>query len=165
VSSNTSVSSPTATTDKRAAATAAAAANVTAAAAAAQTAPAPTEAANFSTTTTTVTTTTTDSHNNSVNDPCDMTSLEILNKCHLDLFPKKPTVCDDEKCMAVVDQVPILNGEFIQFIGKTSFDTLVVVLPKIRKNCSWIFWIDWIKLMFKKTHIIINKECCQNLLF
>jgi hypothetical protein len=50
-------------------------------------------------------------------DQCDMTSLEILNKCHLDLFPKKKTTCDDVDCMRVVEQLPILNGEYIQFIG------------------------------------------------
>jgi hypothetical protein len=65
------------------------------------------------------------SNNNSVSDQCDMTSLEILNKCHLDLFPKKPTVCDDDKCMAVLEQIPILNGEYIQFIGK--------LIPKAQK--------------------------------
>lgn len=46
-----------------------------------------------------------------------MTSLEILNKCHLDLFPKKKTICDDVDCMRIVDQLPILNGEYIHFIG------------------------------------------------
>ena len=51
-------------------------------------------------------------------DQCDMTSLEILNKCHLDLFPKKKTICDDVECMRIVDQLPILNGEYIHFIGK-----------------------------------------------
>ena len=52
-------------------------------------------------------------------DHCDMTSLEILNKCHLDLFPKKDIVCDDVNCMSVVEQLPILNGEYIQFIGES----------------------------------------------
>jgi hypothetical protein len=56
------------------------------------------------------------------NDPTDMTSLEILNKCHLDLFPKKKAHCDDEKCMSIVEQVPILHGEYIQFIGKLSLN-------------------------------------------
>ena len=51
-------------------------------------------------------------------DQCDMTSLEILNKCHLDLFPKKKTICDDVNCMRIVDQLPILNGEYIHYIGE-----------------------------------------------
>ena len=48
----------------------------------------------------------------------DMTSVEILNKCHLDFFPKKQAVCDDEICASIVEQIPILHGEYIQFIGK-----------------------------------------------
>ena len=62
-------------------------------------------------------------------DHCDMTSLEILNKCHLDLFPKKKTTCDDVNCMSVVDQLPILNGEYIEFIGpsgKLNDDILLI---------------------------------------
>ena len=60
-------------------------------------------------------------------DQCDMTSLEILNKCHLDLFPKKKTTCDDVDCMRIVEQLPILNGEYIQFIGTVMafFDYLI----------------------------------------
>lgn len=54
-------------------------------------------------------------------DQCDMTSLEILNKCHLDLFPKKKTICDDVNCMRIVDQLPILNGEYIHYIGKFAY--------------------------------------------
>jgi hypothetical protein len=57
-------------------------------------------------------------NNSNSTDHCDMTSLEILNKCHLDLFPKKKTICDDVQCMSIVDLLPILNGEYIQFIGK-----------------------------------------------
>ena len=60
-------------------------------------------------------------NNSNSTDHCDMTSLEILNKCHLDLFPKKKTICDDVQCMSIVDQLPILNGEYIQFIGKYDF--------------------------------------------
>jgi hypothetical protein len=56
-------------------------------------------------------------------DHCDMTSLEILNKCHLDLFPKKKTICDDVDCMSIVEQLPILNGEYIQFIGNLNKKT------------------------------------------
>ena len=50
-------------------------------------------------------------------DQCDMTSLEILNKCHLDLFPKKKTIYDDKECMSMSDQLPTLNGEYVHFIG------------------------------------------------
>jgi len=53
-------------------------------------------------------------------DHCDMTSLEILNKCHLELFPKKDMVCDDVNCKSFIEQLPILHGEYIQFIGKTA---------------------------------------------
>jgi hypothetical protein len=50
-------------------------------------------------------------------DQCDTTSIENLDQCHLYIFPKKKTECDDDHCMKVVDELPILNGEYIQFIG------------------------------------------------
>jgi len=53
-------------------------------------------------------------------DHCDMTSLEILNKCHLELFPKKDMVCDDVNCKSFIEQLPILHGEYIQFIGNAA---------------------------------------------
>lgn len=58
-------------------------------------------------------------------DQCDMTSLEILNKCHLDLFPKKNPICDDVDCMRIEKQLPYLNGEYIQFIGNTHTQTFI----------------------------------------
>ena len=67
-------------------------------------------------------------NNSNSTDHCDMTSLEILNKCHLDLFPKKQTVCDDVNCMAIVEQLPILNGEYIQFIGILFALTLIIII-------------------------------------
>ena len=57
------------------------------------------------------------SNSNNSADYCDMTSLEILNKCHLDLFPKKEMICDDLACKNIVEQLPILNGEYVHFIG------------------------------------------------
>ena len=57
-------------------------------------------------------------NNSNSTDHCDMTSLEILNKCHLDLFPKKEMICDDDNSKSVIEQLPILNGEYIHFIGK-----------------------------------------------
>lgn len=59
------------------------------------------------------------SSNNSANnnDQCDMTSLEILNKCHLDLFPKKTPTSDDDSSLKFVSKLPTLSGEYIQFIG------------------------------------------------
>jgi len=56
---------------------------------------------------------------NNTNDQCDMTSLEILNKCHLDLFPKKSPVCDDDGYMKFVSKLPMLSGEYVQFIGSS----------------------------------------------
>jgi hypothetical protein len=56
---------------------------------------------------------------NNTNDQCDMTSLEILNKCHLDLFPKKSPVCDDDGYLKFVSKLPMLSGEYVQFIGSS----------------------------------------------
>lgn len=63
------------------------------------------------------------------NDQCDMTSLEILNKCHLDLFPKKSPVSDDELCLRFVAKLPTLSGEYVQFVGysgKLNNDPLII---------------------------------------
>lgn len=55
-------------------------------------------------------------HNSSVaSDTCDMASLEILKR--RDMYPIKSTVCDDDKCLSIIDQLPILNGEYVQFVG------------------------------------------------
>ncbi|CAF0916960.1 unnamed protein product [Brachionus calyciflorus] len=60
----------------------------------------------------------------------DMTSLEILKQCHLDIYPKKTPVCDDETLLkAFIDTVCILSGEYICFIGpsgKMNDEILVV---------------------------------------
>lgn len=60
----------------------------------------------------------------------DMINLEILNKCHLLIFPKKNPVCDDEILMkAFSENVPILSGEYICFIGpsgKSNHEILVL---------------------------------------
>lgn len=48
----------------------------------------------------------------------DMVNLEILNKCHLLIFPKKNPVCDDDSMMRTFSEtVPILSGEYICFVG------------------------------------------------
>ena len=64
----------------------------------------------------------------------DMTSLEILNKCHLVIFPKKNAICDDETFMRIfLDTVPILSGEYICFIGPSGkFNNEILVLTNYR---------------------------------
>lgn len=66
-------------------------------------------------------------------DHCDMSGVEILNKCHLDLFPKKPVVKDEECCggkyAAQIAQLPTLSGEYEQFVGmsgKSNNDLLIL---------------------------------------
>ncbi len=58
-----------------------------------------------------------DSSMDSGNDQYDIASLEILNKCHLDLYPKKQTVYDDYDCSFIEKQIPLLSGEYSQYIG------------------------------------------------
>jgi hypothetical protein len=55
------------------------------------------------------------------NDQYDIASLEILNKCHLDLFPKKQTVYDDYDCSTFETKIPLLAGEYNQYMGKCWF--------------------------------------------
>ena len=78
-------------------------------------------------------------------DNCDMTSLEILSRCHLEIFPKRDTCYDDETCRAVGDMLPTLNGEYIQFIGpsgKLNDETFAITNFRIfllmHKNTSFI---------------------------
>lgn len=66
-------------------------------------------------------------------DHCDMSGVEILNKCHLDLFPKKLVVIDEEcsggKYAAQISQLPTLSGEYEQFVGlsgKSNNDLLIL---------------------------------------
>jgi hypothetical protein len=54
----------------------------------------------------------------SATDQYDIASLEILNKCHLDLFPKKSTIYDsDDNYKDIESNLVLLCGEYIQFIG------------------------------------------------
>jgi hypothetical protein len=57
-------------------------------------------------------------------DQYDITSMEILNKTHLDLFPKKTTIYDEISTAATSDcykdietKLVLLSGEYIQNIG------------------------------------------------
>ena len=55
-------------------------------------------------------------------DQYDIASLEILSKCHLDLFPKKSTIYDDNLNYAdnykdIESKLVLLCGEYIQFLG------------------------------------------------
>lgn len=64
----------------------------------------------------------------------DMINLEILNKCHLLIFPKKNPVCDDDSLMRTFsDIVPILSGEYICFVGPSGkFNHEILVITNYR---------------------------------
>ena len=55
----------------------------------------------------------------SATDQYDIASYEILNKCHLDLFPKKSKIYDttDDNYKDIESKLVLLCGEYIQFIG------------------------------------------------
>lgn len=59
--------------------------------------------------------------NSNTSDQYDIQSMEILNKCHLDLFPKKRTILHNDltpvESNDIEKKLILLSGESIAFIG------------------------------------------------
>jgi hypothetical protein len=79
-------------------------------------------------------------------DQYDITSIEILNKCHSELYPKKEAIIDDNNDdinnLINLLNIPLLSGEYIQFVskcGKLNEDLIIITnyrLLNILNNTS-----------------------------
>lgn len=68
----------------------------------------------------------------STTDQYDIASLEILNKCHLDLFPKNKPIYDDnsfaDNYKDIESKLVLLCGEYIQYLGSSFSSSSIALL-------------------------------------
>ena len=65
-------------------------------------------------------------------DHCDMASMEIVNNPYMEIFPKQSTKYDDKSLEGTTDLFPILDGEYIYYMGYSGKSDEIFAITNFR---------------------------------